>query len=640
MTRIACLLALLLSLVVASAPARAAPLEAYGKLPLIEAAAVSPSGHAVAMILTNGESRLIVVQDLASNTITTKVTAGSAKVRALRWAGDRHLLVVTSVTAAPMFILNARREWTLAFLLDLQTSKVRQLLRDLENGMNTVFDVPVVREVEGKPVVFAQGVRFVNNRGRLGLYRIDLETAKSREVEGGSEDTVDWLVDANGRPVAQELYDGLKGRWTLKVPDRSGWRETVTVDAPITRPYTVSLGRDGRSVLYAMSDETGFAWREARLDGAPPGAPIADVEGLDPIVDTTDGRLVGHIALVGDDTRYTFFDPADDRAWKAVLKAYAGDAVALRSWSKDRKKIVVIVDSAMAGPAYALIDLNTREGTWLGPEYVDLSPADVAIKEPVRFKARDGLELSGYITRPRGGPANNLPLIVYPHGGPAARDGPGFDWWAQAMASRGYAVLQVNYRGSDGLGEALLQAGFGEWGRKMQTDLSDGVRHLAARGTIDPKRVCIVGASYGGYAALAGATIDRGVYRCAVSVAGISDLRRQISYARSRGGRPAERYWNRFLGVSDEASEEVLETYSPARLADRVEIPVLLIHGKDDSVVPLEQSQIMATALQKAGKPVELVVQKGEDHWLSRGETRLQMLTATMAFVEKHNPPN
>jgi dipeptidyl aminopeptidase/acylaminoacyl peptidase len=216
---------------------------------------------------------------------------------------------------------------------------------------------------------------------------------------------------------------------------------------------------------------------------------------------------------------------------------------------------------------------------------------------------------------------------------------PGFDWWAQAMASRGYAVLQPQFRGSDGFGWTHLSAGFGEWGRKMQTDLSDGVRYLAAQGTIDPRRVCIVGASYGGYAALAGAALDKGVYRCAVSFGGVSDLKRMVGYSRSREGASALRYWDRFMGAKD-LGDPVLAKYSPALQAAGADIPVLLIHGKDDTVVPLAQSKEMADALRRAGKPVDLIVQNNADHWLSLGATRFQTLQATVAFLEKHNPPN
>ena len=262
--------------------------------------------------------------------------------------------------------------------------------------------------------------------------------------------------------------------------------------------------------------------------------------------------------------------------------------------------------------------------------------------KPITYKAADGLEITGYLTLPHGRAPKDLPLVVLPHGGPEGRDTLGFDWWSQALASRGYAVLQPNFRGSEGFGDKFVEAGYGQWGKLMQTDLSDGVRHLAKQGLIDPKRVCIVGASYGGYAALAGATMDRGVYRCAASVAGPADLRRMLIDNNDRfgSGRNAGlRYWLRFMGA-DGVKDPDLSAISPAKMADRIDIPVLLIHGKDDTVVPYVQSTIMADAMKKAGKPVELVTLNGEDHWLSRGATRLQMLTSVVGFLEKNNPPN
>jgi dipeptidyl aminopeptidase/acylaminoacyl peptidase len=233
----------------------------------------------------------------------------------------------------------------------------------------------------------------------------------------------------------------------------------------------------------------------------------------------------------------------------------------------------------------------------------------------------------------------DLPLVVFPHGGPAARDAPGFDWWAQAMASRGYAVLQVNFRGSGGFGWKFLSSGFGQWGRKMQTDLSDGVRYLAKEGIVDPKRVCIVGASYGGYAAMAGPTLDPGVYRCAAAYAGISDLASFTPWVKNQNGVGSQRYLIRFLGA-ESAKDPSLSQISPARNVDKVTVPMLLIHGRDDTVVPLAQSQMMADALRKAGKPVDMLVLNSTDHWLSKGETRLAMLQAITAFLEKNNPPH
>jgi dipeptidyl aminopeptidase/acylaminoacyl peptidase len=230
-----------------------------------------------------------------------------------------------------------------------------------------------------------------------------------------------------------------------------------------------------------------------------------------------------------------------------------------------------------------------------------------------------------------------LPAIVLPHGGPAARDYPEFDWWAQAFASRGYAVFQPNFRGSTGYGPKLERAGDGQWGRAMQTDISDGLADLVRQGLVDPKRVCIMGGSYGGYAALAGVTLQKGLYRCAVSVAGVSDLqdlaKREIHD--SDQDQILSRQLDRQLGPFD-----ALKAVSPIRLADHADAPILLIHGKDDTVVPYAQSVAMEKALKQQGKPVEFVTLPGEDHWLSRGATRLQMLTAADAFIERYNPPD
>ena len=251
------------------------------------------------------------------------------------------------------------------------------------------------------------------------------------------------------------------------------------------------------------------------------------------------------------------------------------------------------------------------------------------------------LQIPAYLTLPKGRELKNLPLIVLPHGGPAARDTADFDWWGQALADQGYAVLQPNYRGSD-LSQRFLEAGFGEWGRKMQTDLSDGVRYLAKEGIADPGRVCIVGGSYGGYAALAGVTLDPGVYRCAVSVAGLADLKRMLEWINVKNWSNQsleQRYWDRYMGVSG-PSDPALARISPIDHVEASNAPVLLIHGRDDTVVPFEQSEVMFKALRHAQKPVELVVLNHEDHWLSRSETRLQMLKSTVAFLHAHNPPD
>ena len=511
------------------------------------------------------------------------------------------------------------------------------MLGDAKEALNAVVDRPLIRTVDGKPTVFLLGIRFVEHEGVVTLYSYNLDNGASRPIQVGSPGTRDWLVDPDGKPVGEVLYNDSSGRWTLKQKAPVGWREVrqLTTGDP---PDVLGLGRDGHSILVREMKDGSAALSEVSPDGVW-GDPLVLQDADGPVFDPARHNLIGYYALIGDEGRYTFFDPADQKLWSAVTAAYPGQDIELASWSEDHHRLIVRVDSPTEGAAYALVDLDKREGHWLGGEYEKVTAQDISPVKAIRFKAKDGVELHGYLTTPRGKPAKNLPLIVFPHGGPADRDTLGFDWWAQAMASRGYAVLQVNFRGSDGYGWDFLKAGFGEWGRKMQTDLSDGVRFLAAAGDIDPKRVCIVGASYGGYAALAGAALDTGVYRCAVSYGGISDLKKFNSWVGRNDGFSSQRYFLRFMGA-ESTKDPTLAEVSPAAHTDKVAIPVLLIHGKDDTVVPIEQSRIMAEALKAANKPVELVTLDSTDHWLTNGETRLAMLQATVAFLEKNNPPN
>ena len=348
-------------------------------------------------------------------------------------------------------------------------------------------------------------------------------------------------------------------------------------------------------------------------------------------------KLIGGVRLTAE-RHYFFFDPADQAAWTQIERAFPGEALEFISWSDDRQKLVVRVFGEKSGSVYSLFDRATNQFSILGNYYSGIEPADIAPVKAIHYPAADGLPINAYITVPRGVTPKALPLIVLPHGGPQLRDAPGFDWWSQALASRGYAVLQPNFRGSSGLGRDFLIAGYGEWGRKMQTDLSDGVKYLSDHGIVDPQRVCIVGASYGGYAALAGAALQQGIYRCAVSVAGLSNLRDMLDSNRKLSDNSSLRFLARYFGVED-ASDAKLDALSPVKHAEDVTIPVLLIHGKQDRIVNPTHSYNMSVALKRAKKSVEYIELAGEDHWLSRAATRAQMLEATVRFLEKNNPP-
>jgi dipeptidyl aminopeptidase/acylaminoacyl peptidase len=462
-----------------------------------------------------------------------------------------------------------------------------------------------------------------------------------RLVTQAKPDTVGWVVDGDGEVVAEETYDQKSGHWTILARRDGHMQEAASGTELIERPFLLGLGPTADTLLVSSVEDEEPVWRLLSLKDGAMSPPMAERKAFEhPIESRATHRMIGGVHI-SDSAEYVFFDPAIGQSWQAIVRAFPNERVLLESASNDFGKVIVRVEGERDGFGYQLVDLTTHHAEGLGDIYEGISkPFEV---RQVTYAAKDGLMIPAYLTLPRGKPAQQLPLIVLPHGGPAVRDTTDFDWWSQALADQGYAVLRPNYRGSD-LDRAFLTRGFGEWGRKMQTDLSDGVRYLAREGIADPARVCIVGGgSYGGYAALAGVSLDPGVYRCAVSVAGLSDLHRQLSWVNQRqlsaGANRAQRYWDRFMGVSG-SDDPTLEAISPLKHVDAIKVPVLLIHGKDDTVVPFEQSELMYEALRNAHKNVELVPLKAEDHWLSRGATRLQMLEASIAFLRAHNPPD
>ncbi len=624
---------------VSAAYAQSAPIEAYAALPAIDGVSVSPDGSSLAYIRRDPAGDAVIAMNRAGEALVT-IDVSDRAARAVFWASPDHVVISSTVNDKLPFT-SAAALYTQLDIVNVRTRRVARALRSADKAILTAsFGPATVGTYRGRPVMYLRTITVENNAYTYDLYRVDLDDGRGRLHQTGAEDTSAYVVRTDGTVMARTTYDDETGVWRLLVPRGGNWTELLSRRSLLDRPSILGFGRSDETVLLSEDREDGPVLVEISLAD---GSEVAqhDNAGAESIVRDGAGHMVG-ISRQGLTQSYSLFDPAHQASWDRLVQGLAGRELFLTDADDDLSVLVFRAEGAGEPGSTYLFDAERQSVNLIGREYPGLTAGSVAEVSAIRYTAADGMELTAFLTKPSGREARNLPLIVLPHGGPAARDKAGFDWWAQALASRGYAVLQPQFRGSEGFGMSLLEAGYGEWGRKMQTDLSDGVRYLASAGMIDPDKVCIVGASYGGYAALAGMTIDQGVYRCAVSVAGISDLTEFLGNERRQGGRSrfneTLRYWQRFMGVTSDTDPSLAER-SPAAMISRIDGPVLLIHGRDDTVVPFEQSRIMDRAMRAAGKDVELVSLAGEDHYMSFPATRLEMLKATVGFLEEHNPP-
>lgn len=630
--------------------AQAPPLDAFAALPAMTSPTISPDGKRLAFIAQAETGSFVMVSDLATMAVGAAVDVSAMKPRGVSWTNDDTLLLTASET---INFVGRNAESVAPYGIDLSGDlSIRQLLLAGRRERGSVLGgatgvIGGYIFVQGAQVIGYQRStgdvlmgKFAANANRV-LYAVDPKTDRQRTVDGGNPNTRDWVVDENGEPKFRLEYRQDYDTLTIMRRGQDGWEMISRQEVAIPEMGLAGLDGDGQLIVIQRGSDNGgrFGLYVMNAQNGAIERPLYAHASLDVAgarVDPYTNRVVG--ADVGPD-EVVWFDPGL-RAQQAELdQTFRGESPRIVSWSQDRSRSIISTEGADRAVAYYLLDSKAGTAKQIAATNMQLAAAKLARRSAYSYAARDGVQIPAYLTRPLG-VEGRAPLVLLPHGGPASRDYGGYDWLAHGLASRGYAVLQPNFRGSGGYGQQWEEAGHGEWGiGVMQHDLTDGVAAVVAAGIADPERVCIVGASYGGYAALAGAAFTPELYRCAAAIAGVADLREMLDFERDRaGGRSATvSYWRQAMGVDEEgSSRQDLDAASPARHAERVRAPVLLIHGRDDTVVPLVQSRMMESALQRAGKSVQVVELDGEDHWLSGAKTRLATLQALDVFLAEH----
>ncbi|MCC7330857.1 MAG: S9 family peptidase [Gammaproteobacteria bacterium] len=641
-----------LLLAVATAAPAASPLEVYGHLPGVEHLALSPSGERVATIAVMGERRRLIVATTRGKLLQA-VEAGDFKIRDVWWADDDHILTATSSTyKAPLLLVSKQIELSNVFSLSVPQGRLLAIFDKSRTVSPAVFGVYGGAVVDGHSQGYFGGLTLAStitgeaildtSSGFIfpDLYQVDLESGKAIRLARGSPWHSGWVTDERGSVEAHSEYDREARTWRLYA-GKDHDRLLLEIPAPVDVPQLSGRGRTPGTVLVYDPRSEGDAIIEVDVRNGNRQEVLAAAGDSRSLRDPDSGLLLGFDT---DDPDYpAVFTPALRARLKGVDKAFPDLQVRIGSFSKSFDRLVAFTDGGDDSGTWWLVDIPARKADPIGYAYPKIRRADVGPTRMFKYTAADGLALDGVLTLPPGSSGRKLPVVVLPHGGPiGVRDGLGFDWWAQAYASLGYAVFQPNYRGSGGRDRQFCEAGYGEWGGRMLTDIADGLVALATAGIVDPRRACIVGGSYGGYAALAGVTVQQGLYRCAVAVAGVADLPVFVGWKqRGSGSKSAGiRFLREAIGADGPDGEAAMARVSPHHLAARADAPVLLIHGVDDTVVPIAQSEAMADALKAAGKPHDFIRLKGEDHWLSRDETRTAMLEASAAFLRRHNPPD
>tara|TARA_R110002073_G_scaffold19336_4_gene70684 strand:+ start:14295 stop:16367 length:2073 start_codon:yes stop_codon:yes gene_type:complete len=613
---------------------------------------ISPNGRYIAYYVRGDQDNLgdwLQVRDLDApeGQGMRRAVFGEFAILDVNWANDDRLLVTLGVPGiVRVYNMELGIEYTRvlsfsAVTLDdpvvLFEGEGRRVERNLYNiRMDEVADMlPGQHDYVLMPAYRGDS---------LHLWRVNILTGEADIVERGNPRTAHWFTGPDGRAVMREdvtsrgrrvsVYtrNGNSSRWRRSATFRTNELSAATPefewagasDDPNLIYVVARPGEGGRSGVYLYDTESGeYAGTVGLHDRV-------DISGT--LIHPRTGRYLGY-AYIEDRLHIEFEDDSLGRHYRGIDAFFGGEvSVMPRDYAQGR--MIIEVSGPQEPGVYYLYDEAAASIEPLYSTRPLLAPDELSPVEIIRYAARDGMEITAYLTLPGGRTTSQTPLVVMPHGGPEARDYYDFDLFAQYFASLGYAVLQPNFRGSSGYGDAFADAGRRQWGAAMQNDITDGVQHLIATGRVARDRICIYGFSYGGYAALMGGATTPELYQCVVAGAPVTDLAGFVDYWREEDEEEALEYWRETIG--DPRSERArLDATSPVNLADRFQVPVLLFHGDNDHIVPVSHGREMAAALEQAGVVHHYEEYRGGGHNFSGDAVLRSVMVRSAEFLDR-----
>ncbi|MEM9302909.1 MAG: S9 family peptidase [Pseudomonadota bacterium] len=594
---------------------------------------VSPNGKYLAAIAPANDRRNIAIIDLEDRSKSKFITGlEDQDVAGYTWVTNDRILFGIDADGA---------EAVAMYAVDRKGGRIKTLIdpfADIDgvptSGMPTPGILDTLEDDE-RHILVSYDKRRV---GSPDVYKVNIKNGGMKMVERNPGTVSGWITDHDGKirgAVAQDKLmvetwyrDTEEDEWT--VVDRYNWDDPNGI-SPLFFDYdnehwfVGSNQGENTSGIYRYNPKTkelgDLIFRHEEVDAG--GLMMS--EKYEKVLAAT--YYTSKPQWVGIDEEFTAM-------MTGLENAFPDKVVSIASRDKAENLMVISTSSDTDPGGYFLFN---REKAALEP-LVDrmpwIDPSQMTEMKAISYTARDGMKIHGYLTLPKGSDGKDLPLIVNPHGGPWARDFWGFNQEHQFFASRGYAVLQMNFRGSTGYGREHLEAGYKQWGRTMQDDISDGVKWAVEEGIANEDRVCIYGASYGGYATMAGMTFTPELYKCGVNYVGVTDVALLFETMPKRWNLAAEQMK---MQVGDpDTEEEFLEAISPVNHVENIQAPIFIVHGRKDPRVSMKHADRLRDEMEKHNKPYEWLVKNNEGHGFSKQENRIELYTKMEQFFEKH----